>query len=100
MACRCRSIYVYTRTTQPLLERLEVPIDLPGRDLHAVLIPLLGLGLDEALEDVLAERLADDLVARQLVERLAQGARQLADLARLELGGIEVVEVLLDRRRR
>ena len=51
-------------------EGLEVALELPARDLHAVLVPLRALGLEEPLEDVLAERLADDLVAFELVERL------------------------------
>ena len=51
------------RQTDEISERLQVALDLPGRNLLAVLVPLLGLGLDESLEDVIAERLANDLVA-------------------------------------
>ena len=42
------------RSPQDRLEGLQVALDLPGGHLHPVLVPLLGLGLDEALEDVLA----------------------------------------------
>src|SRR5690606_8406765 len=77
------------------LEGLEVAVHLPAGDLHPVLVPLLGLGLDEPLEDVVAERVADDLVGGQLVDRLSQRPGQLPNLARLELRRVEVVEVLL-----
>src|SRR5918994_2597552 len=80
-----------------LLERLEVAVDLPGAHLHPVLVPLLLLCLHEALEDVIAEGIADHRVAAQLVDRLAQGSRQLLDLAGFELRGVEVVEVLFHR---
>ena len=52
-------------------EGFQVAIQLPAGDLHPVLVPLLGLGLDEALIDVLAERFADDRVALQLLEGVA-----------------------------
>jgi hypothetical protein len=74
-------------------ERLEIAVDLPGADLHPVLVPFLVLRLDEALEDVLAEGLHDDLVPAQLIDGFAQRARQLLDAPALELRGIEVVEV-------
>jgi hypothetical protein len=43
------------------LEDREVPVELPGRDLDAVVLPLLALDLDVAVEDVLAERAQDEL---------------------------------------
>lgn len=44
------------------LEGLEVALDLPLRDLHPVGVPLGAPALDEAGEDVLAERCRlDDL---------------------------------------
>jgi hypothetical protein len=36
-------------------------LDLVGRDLHAVVLPLLPLDLDEAVEGVLAENPQDQL---------------------------------------
>ena len=58
-------------------ELLEVALDLPVADLGAVLVPLGPLGLDEVVEDVVAEGFPDDLVPLQLVERVAERARQL-----------------------
>src|ERR671917_287351 len=42
--------------SRSLLEDAEVALELPGRDLDAVVLPLLALDLDEAVEGVLAER--------------------------------------------
>ena len=43
------------------LEDRQVAVELPLGDLDAVLVPLLALDLDEALEHVLAERAQDEL---------------------------------------
>src|ERR1700712_4650672 len=37
-------------------EDREVPLELPGADLHPVVLPLLALDLDVAVEHVLAQR--------------------------------------------
>src|SRR5436190_622951 len=74
-------------------EHRQVPLELPAADLDPVLLPLLALQLDVALEDVVAERLADELGAGEDLDRLAQGLRQLHDPARLALVVGEVVEV-------
>jgi len=46
--------------------------DLPVGDLLAVLVPLVELVGDEALEDVLAERAAHELAALRLLDRLVE----------------------------
>src|SRR5438046_6308164 len=53
----------------------EVAVDLPGRHMLDVVEPLLALGGDEVLEEMLAEELAHQRVFFQLVQRLAQVAR-------------------------
>src|SRR5687768_15450493 len=72
----------------------QVAIQLPLRDVDAVVVPLLGLGLDVALEDVLAQGGLDDLIALEVLDRAAQRARQHLEAARL---GVDLVEVLFDR---
>ena len=57
------------------LERPEIPVQLPFRELHPVLVPLLPLQLDVAVEDVRAERLAGELGPGQLVDCLAERLR-------------------------
>src|SRR4051794_10587153 len=57
----------------------EVAVELPGRDLHAVVGPLLPLQLDIAGVDVRPERLLDDIGVRHLVDGLAERLRQPAD---------------------
>ena len=42
-------------------EDRQVAVELPGRDLHPVVVPLLALDLDVAVEHVLAERAQDQL---------------------------------------
>src|SRR5690349_9227491 len=54
------------------LEDAEVAVELPARDLHAVLVPLLALDLDEALEHVLAEGAQHELGLGGDLDRLAQ----------------------------
>src|SRR5690242_9055102 len=54
------------------LERREVAVELPLRQLHAVLVPLLALQLHVVVEDVVAERAAEEVGARELVDRLAE----------------------------
>src|SRR5579875_3890314 len=76
----------------------EVAVQLPGGHLDAILIPLLALRLNEALVEVLAQRLLDDRVPLQrfdgLVERSGKGGNPALAAPLL----IEVVEVLLDGR--
>src|SRR5690606_18751545 len=60
-------------------------------------IALGRLGLDQALEDVLAEGLADDLVLLQLLDRLAERGGEHRDVAALEVLVGEVIEILLHR---
>src|SRR6185503_19480952 len=57
----------------------EVTVDFPGRDGRRVLLPLLALGLDEPAVDVLAQRIANDFVRFEAVQRLVQVAGQLVD---------------------
>src|ERR1051325_287409 len=56
----------------PDSEDRQVLLHLPVRELHAVLVPLLSLQLDVAVEDVGAEGFARNLGLRQLVDRLAE----------------------------
>src|SRR3954453_22032689 len=76
----------------------EVPVHFPGRDVPDVVEPLLALRLDEVVEDVLAERLPYEVVLLQLVERLAQVARQLVDPQMASLPVAHLVDVLVHRR--
>src|SRR5687767_9207786 len=61
------------------LELVEVALDLPVADLGSVFVPFGALGRHVVAEDVVAEGAADDVVAFELVERLAERAGQLAD---------------------
>src|SRR5207248_9963530 len=60
-------------------ENRQVSVELPARDLDAVLVPLLALDLDVALEHVLAERPEHELRLRGQLDRLAERLRQLLD---------------------
>ena len=59
------------------LEHRQVAVELPLRDLHAVVLPLLALDLDEAVERVLAERRA----ARARTRRRARSPRRASRAA-------------------
>src|SRR3954467_9528579 len=78
-------------------EHGQVALELPGADLHAVVLPLLALDLDVAVEDVLAERAQDQLGLRRDLDRLAERLRKLLDAQPAPLVGRQVVEVLLHR---
>src|SRR3954468_2746687 len=78
-------------------EHGQVALELPGADLHAVVLPLLALDLDVAVEHVLAERAEDELGLRRDLDRLAERLGQLLDAEALSLLGGQVVEVLLHR---
>src|SRR4051812_4673154 len=78
-------------------EDREVALELPGGDLHAVVLPLLALDLDVAVEHVLAERAQDELGLRGDLDRLAEGLGKLLDPEPAPVVGREVVEVLLHR---
>src|SRR2546423_3959826 len=83
------------------LEPGEVLGDLPGRDLFVVPGPLVPLHLDEVVEIVLApplaERLAEDVVALELLRRLEEVRRQSLEPAPAELVVGDRVEVLAVR---
>src|SRR3954465_4376336 len=66
-------------------EHGQVALQLPGADLHAVVLPLLALDLDVAVEHVLAERAQDELGLRRDLDRLAEGLGQLLDAEPLSL---------------
>src|SRR5688500_4535557 len=83
-------------TGRPSENRQEV-LDLVRSDLHAVVLPLLALDLDEALERVLAERAQDQLGLGRDLDRLAQRLGKLLDPALGALLRGQVVEVLLHR---
>src|SRR5919107_308831 len=76
-------------------EHRQVALELPGADLDAVVLPLLALDLDVAVEHVLAERAQDELGLGRELDRLAERLRQLLDAEPLPLLRRQVVEVLL-----
>src|SRR4051812_49689429 len=78
-------------------EHGQVALELPGTDLHAVVVPLLALDLDVAVEHVLAERAQNELGLRRDLDRLAERLGQLLDAEPPALLGRQVVEVLLHR---
>src|SRR3954449_12674465 len=78
-------------------EHGQVALELPGADLHAVVVPLLALDLDVAVEHVLAERAQDELGFRRDLDRLAESLGQLLDAEPPALLRRQVVEVLLHR---
>src|SRR5204863_1890720 len=88
------------RCSTPRSEHRQVPLELPGGDLHAVVVPLLALDLDEAVEHVLAERAQHELGLGGELDRLAQRLGELLDAQALAIVGSEVVEVLLHRLRK
>ena len=51
---------------------IEVTLDLPGRHMSHIVAPLLTLGSDEVVEDVLAQRVLHQGAFFQFVERFAQ----------------------------
>src|SRR6478672_7097218 len=57
----------------------EIAIDLPRRHVLDIVAPLFALGRQEMLEEVLAERVAHQIVFLQLIERFAQIPRQFID---------------------
>src|SRR5262245_45662730 len=79
------------------LQDSQVLLHLPVGQLDAVLVPLLPLQLDVAVEDVRAERLAHERRLRELVDRLAERLGEGDDAALTPLLGGEVVEVRLHR---
>src|SRR5439155_10331348 len=81
------------------LQHGEIPLELPARQLNAVLVPLLALELDVAVEDVRAERFAREFRLGQCVDRLAEGLGQRDDAALPPLLRCQVVEVRLHRLR-
>src|SRR5829696_2970543 len=80
-----------------VLELLQVALDFPVRDLRAVLVPFGALGVDEVAEDVVAQGLPDHVVPLELVEGLAERARQLLDGLGSDRRGVHLEEGLLDR---
>src|SRR4051812_5261920 len=85
------------RPSRLRLENRQVALELPGSDLDAVVLPLLALDLDVAVEHVLAERAQDELGLRGDLDRLAEGLGKLLDPEPAPVVGREVVEVLLHR---
>src|SRR2546421_12985328 len=86
-----------TADARAFLQDRQVPIELPARDLDPVVLPLLALDLDVAVEHVLAERAEHELRLRGELDRLAEGLGQLLDALALSLVGRQVVEVALHR---
>ena len=92
-----RRVWWPSKLPQARLKNRQVALELPGSDLDAVVLPLLALDLDVAVEDVLAERAQHELGLGGDLDRLAQRLRQLLDAEPAALVGREVVEVLLHR---
>src|SRR4051812_47135570 len=94
---RCGPDASTERRGPPGLENRQVAAELPGSDLDPVVLPLLALDLDVAVEHVLAERAQDELGLRGDLDRLAEGLGKLLDPEPAPVVGREVVEVLLHR---
>src|SRR6185437_15341105 len=62
------AIYATARRRERLQHR-QVALELPGRDLHAIVVSLLPLDLDVAVEHVLAEHAQDELLLRGQLDR-------------------------------
>src|SRR3954470_16715250 len=85
------------RSWTPRSQHRQVALELPRGGLHPVVVPLLALDLDEAVEHVLAERAQHELGLGGELDRLAQRLGELLDPQPLPLVGRQVVEVLLHR---
>src|SRR5262249_46754807 len=57
----------------------QIAVDLPGRDVLDVVEPFLALRLNEVLEEMLAERVADQFVLLELVQRFVEIPWKLVD---------------------
>ena len=73
--------------SEPPQDREEV-LDLPGRHLDAVVLPLLALDLDEAPEGVLTEDRSTSLRLGRDLDRLAERLGELLDAALVALLGV------------
>src|SRR6478735_5721996 len=82
---------------RPLIDA-QISIGLPWGDVADVVVPLLALGGDEVFEQMLAERVAYQVVLLELVERLVQVARQLVDPQVTPLAVTHGEDVLVDWR--
>src|SRR4051794_30023258 len=60
-------------------EDRQVAVELPLGDVHPVVVVLLALDLDVAVEHVLAERAQDELGLGRQLDRLAEALGQLLD---------------------
>src|SRR3954454_5414177 len=78
----------------------EIPFLLPGVDVGDVLLPLLALGAEVVVEDVVAQGFLDDVVLLELVERLGEVRGELADARAALLAVTHGEDVLVDRRPR
>src|SRR5664280_461320 len=94
-----RKFWPASRADFRRLQGGQVALDLPVRELDAVLVPLLALEADVVVEDMAPERLLYQAGVGHLLDRLAQRLRQRDDAALLALLGRQVVEVGLHRGR-
>src|SRR5829696_9888406 len=78
-------------------ENRQVAVELPLGHLDPVVLPLLALDLDEAVEDVLAEGPQHQLRPGRQLDRLTEGLRELLDPQPLPVVRRQVVQVLLHR---
>src|SRR3954469_17800216 len=93
----CRARRASTSCSRASSEDRQELLDFVRRDLHPVVLPLLPLDLDEAVEGVLAEDPQHQLRLRGDLDRLAECLGQLLDPPALALLRSQVVEVLLHR---
>src|SRR3954454_22597008 len=98
-ATRCRERPASTTCSRTSSEDRQELLDFVRRDLHAVVLPLRALDLDEAVEGVLAEDAEHELGLGGDLDRLAERLRELLDPAAMALFRSQVIEVLLHRLR-
>src|SRR5439155_24784380 len=73
----------------------QVALDLPLAHAADVFLPFLTLGFDEPLVDMGAERVPDDVVLLEHVERLVQVAGQLVEAVLPALAKAHLAAVLI-----
>src|SRR6478736_7741129 len=86
-------------TDSPPLEARQVAVELELGHLATVVLPLRPLVAQKEVEDVLAQRLGDELAALHHLERAAERERQRIDAHGPSLGVGEVPDVVLGLRR-
>src|SRR5262245_17778681 len=94
----CRTKAAGYRENASFLIDAEVSIDLPRRHVLDVIAPLFAFGRQKVLEEMIAERVAHQVVLLQLIERLVQISRELVDAKMAPFAMAHGEDVLVDRR--